>query len=132
MTTPDPGVRQAVNWIAERMRENADANRLALIDEASQRFGLSPLQTDFYRPTFSTASSFPPPLPPPHPEGCRRRRITRDVVVLAGETWRAENLQPHIVIAPGTAVTVRGTRGLTLLVEGEGATDPEEVRGNVP
>lgn len=52
--------------------------------------------------------------------------------MLAGETWRAENLQLHIVIAPGTAVTVRGTRGLTLLVEGEGATDPEEVRGNVP
>jgi len=62
MTTPDPGVRQAVNWIAERMRENADANRLALIDEASQRFGLSPLQTDFlYRQFLSPA---PPPAPP--------------------------------------------------------------------
>lgn len=62
MTTPDPGVRQAVNWIAERMRENADANRLALIDEASQRFGLSPLQIDFlYRQFLSPA---PPPAPP--------------------------------------------------------------------
>jgi hypothetical protein len=56
MTAPDPGVRQAVHWIAERLRERPDADRLALIDEAGRRFGLSPLQTDFlYRQFLQTA-----------------------------------------------------------------------------
>ena len=49
----ETGVKKAVDWIAERLRENAAADRLALIDEASQRFGLSPLQTDFLYSQFS-------------------------------------------------------------------------------
>lgn len=47
MISLEAGVKKAVEWIAEQLRDNAGADRLALIDEASQRFGLSPLQTDF-------------------------------------------------------------------------------------
>jgi membrane protein implicated in regulation of membrane protease activity len=53
-------------------------------------------------------------------------------VRVGGELWRAESEQPHEVIPPGTAVVIRATRGLTLLVEGECATDPKEARGDLP
>lgn len=41
------GVKKAVEWIVDRLREDREADRSALIDQASQRFGLSPLQTEF-------------------------------------------------------------------------------------
>jgi len=47
MIALEAGVKKAVEWITEQLRNNAGADRAALIDEASQRFGLSPLQTDF-------------------------------------------------------------------------------------
>ncbi|MEK6716753.1 MAG: NfeD family protein [candidate division NC10 bacterium] len=53
-------------------------------------------------------------------------------VLLFGETWRAENLQLHNVIAPGTPVIVRAIRGLTLLVEGEQAHDPKDTQRDLP
>jgi membrane protein implicated in regulation of membrane protease activity len=53
-------------------------------------------------------------------------------VLLFGETWRAESLQPHNVIAPGTPVIVRAIRGLTLLVEGEQAHDPKVTQRDLP
>lgn len=53
-------------------------------------------------------------------------------VLLFGETWRAESLQPHNVIAPGTPVIVRAIRGLTLLVEGEQAHDPKDAQRDLP
>jgi len=40
------GVKKAVDWIAEQIRQNPAADRSRLIDEASQRFGLSPLQAE--------------------------------------------------------------------------------------
>jgi NfeD-like C-terminal, partner-binding len=47
-------------------------------------------------------------------------------VVLFGETWRAENLKRDEPILPGAVVVVRGRRGLTLLVDGEGAAVARE------
>ena len=47
MISLEAGVKKAVEWTTEQLRNNAGADRVALIDEASQRFGLSPLQTDF-------------------------------------------------------------------------------------
>jgi hypothetical protein len=41
------GLRKAVEWITDQLRENPAANRSALIDEAGRRFDLSPLQAEF-------------------------------------------------------------------------------------
>lgn len=41
------GLKRAMQWIAHEMRENPRANRLDLIDLASQRYMLSPEQTKF-------------------------------------------------------------------------------------
>lgn len=60
MIALESGMKKAVDWIAERLRENADASRLALIDEAGQRFGLSPLQTDFLYRQFLSPTPSPP------------------------------------------------------------------------
>ena len=40
-------IKQAVNWIDDRLRDNPAADRLRLVDEAARRFDLSPLDTDF-------------------------------------------------------------------------------------
>ena len=40
-------IKQAVKWIEDRLRDHPDANRLKLVDEASRRFDLSPLDADF-------------------------------------------------------------------------------------
>ncbi len=41
------------------------------------------------------------------------------------EFWQVESLPPDETIQPGTTVIVRGSRGLTVLVEPEGAgTEP--------
>jgi len=40
-------IRQAVKWIDEQLRDNPNADRLKLVDEASRRFDLSPLDQDF-------------------------------------------------------------------------------------
>jgi membrane protein implicated in regulation of membrane protease activity len=53
-------------------------------------------------------------------------------VLLFGETWRAESLRPHNVIAPGTPVIVRAIRGLTLLVEGEHVNHPKDAQRDLP
>jgi hypothetical protein len=41
------GLKKAVQWIDEQRRENPKAAVAALIDEASRRFELSPIQADF-------------------------------------------------------------------------------------
>ena len=53
-------------------------------------------------------------------------------VLLFGETWRAESLQPRQVIAPGTPVIVRAIRGLTLLVEGEHVNHSKDAQRDLP
>jgi hypothetical protein len=40
-------IRQAVKWIDEQLQDNPKADRLRLVDEASRRFDLSPLDQDF-------------------------------------------------------------------------------------
>lgn len=40
-------IKQAVNWIDDQLRDHPDADRLKLVDEASRRFDLSPLDEDF-------------------------------------------------------------------------------------
>jgi hypothetical protein len=40
-------IKQAVAWIDEQLRDRPDANRMTLVDEASRRFDLSPLDADF-------------------------------------------------------------------------------------
>ncbi len=40
-------IRQAVKWIDEQLLDNPKADRMKLVDEASRRFDLSPLDEDF-------------------------------------------------------------------------------------
>jgi hypothetical protein len=40
-------IKQAVKWIEDQLRDNPDVNRLKLVDAASRRFDLSPLDADF-------------------------------------------------------------------------------------
>lgn len=47
------GVGSAIKWISERLAENPEADKLSLLDEASQRFDLSPLQAEFVLGQFS-------------------------------------------------------------------------------
>lgn len=50
-------VKQAVKWIDEQLNDDPHANRATLVDEASRRFDLSPLDADFlYRHLTSRAT----------------------------------------------------------------------------
>lgn len=40
-------IRQAVKWIDDQLIDNPSADRVKLVDEASRRFDLSPLDADF-------------------------------------------------------------------------------------
>ena len=40
-------IKQAIKWIDEQLRDNPKADRAKLIDEASRRFDLTPLDSDF-------------------------------------------------------------------------------------
>ena len=47
MAAGEAPVKQAVKWIDEQLGEDPRADRVKLVDEASRRFDLSPLDTDF-------------------------------------------------------------------------------------
>jgi hypothetical protein len=47
MSLGETPLRQAIKWIDEQLRERPQGDRTALIDEASRRFDLSPLDADF-------------------------------------------------------------------------------------
>lgn len=47
MAAGEAPIKQAVAWIDERLRDEPDAERLRLVDEAARRFDLSPLDADF-------------------------------------------------------------------------------------
>ncbi len=47
MTAGEAPIKQAVKWIDDQLRDNPDADRLKLVDEASRRFDLTPLAADF-------------------------------------------------------------------------------------
>jgi hypothetical protein len=47
MSAGEAPVKQAVKWLDDQLRDNPRADRTALIDEASRRFDLSPLDAEF-------------------------------------------------------------------------------------
>jgi len=47
MTAGEAPVTRAVKWIDDQLHDRPDADRMKLVDEASRRFDLSPLDTDF-------------------------------------------------------------------------------------
>ncbi len=40
-------IKQAVKWIDDQLVDNPGADRVKLVDDASRRFDLSPLDADF-------------------------------------------------------------------------------------
>jgi hypothetical protein len=40
-------IKQAVQWIEDQLRDRPNADRVTLVDEASRRFDLSPVDSDF-------------------------------------------------------------------------------------
>jgi len=40
-------IKQAVKWIDDQLHDRPNADRITLIEEASRRFDLSPLDADF-------------------------------------------------------------------------------------
>ncbi len=40
-------IKQAVKWIDDQLLDNPGADRVKLVDEASRRFDLSPLDAEF-------------------------------------------------------------------------------------
>jgi hypothetical protein len=47
MSLGEPPIKQAVKWIDEQLHDNPKADRVKLIDDASRRFDLTPLDQDF-------------------------------------------------------------------------------------
>lgn len=47
MAAGEAPIKQAVKWIDDQLRDNPNADRIKLVDEASRRFDLTPLDTDF-------------------------------------------------------------------------------------
>ena len=47
MSAGEAPIKQAVKWIDEQMQDNPKADRVTLVDEASRRFDLTPLDEDF-------------------------------------------------------------------------------------
>ncbi|MGH6787262.1 MAG: hypothetical protein ACREBO_10555 [Novosphingobium sp.] len=47
MAQGDAPIKQAIMWIDERLREQPGTDRVKLVDEASRRFDLTPLDEDF-------------------------------------------------------------------------------------
>ena len=50
------GLTKAIQWIDERRRSDPKASMATLIDEASRRFELSPIQADFLYRHFAKPS----------------------------------------------------------------------------
>jgi hypothetical protein len=47
MSAGEAPLKQAVKWMEDRLREEPKADRMKLVDDASRRFDLSPLDADF-------------------------------------------------------------------------------------
>jgi len=47
MAAGEAPIKQAVKWIEDQLHDNPEADRVKLVDEASRRFDLSPLDEDF-------------------------------------------------------------------------------------
>jgi hypothetical protein len=47
MAIGEAPIKAALKWIDEELRDRPDADRVMLVDEASRRFDLTPLDEDF-------------------------------------------------------------------------------------
>ena len=47
MAAGESGLKQAIKWIDDKLASDPKADRLRLIDEASRKFDLTPLDGDF-------------------------------------------------------------------------------------
>ena len=47
MSIGEAPIKAAVAWIDEQLRAHPDADRLTLVEQASRRFDLTPLDEDF-------------------------------------------------------------------------------------
>jgi hypothetical protein len=47
MSGGEETIKKAIRWIDDRLRDDPKADRLKLVDEASRRFDLSPVDADF-------------------------------------------------------------------------------------
>jgi hypothetical protein len=47
MSVGEAAIKAAVRWIDDQLREDPAADRLTLVDQASRRFDLTPLDADF-------------------------------------------------------------------------------------
>ena len=47
MTAGEAPITQAVKWIDDQLTDDPGADRVKLVDDASRRFDLSPLDADF-------------------------------------------------------------------------------------
>jgi hypothetical protein len=47
MAAGEAPIKQAVKWLDEQLMDNPRADRTKLVDEASRRFDLTPLDADF-------------------------------------------------------------------------------------
>ena len=47
MAAGEAPIKQAVNWIDERLADQPNLDRVKLVDEASRRFDLTPLDEEF-------------------------------------------------------------------------------------
>jgi hypothetical protein len=47
MSIGEAPIKGAIKWIGEQLRDRPEADRLALVDEASRRFDLTPRDQDF-------------------------------------------------------------------------------------
>ena len=47
MAQGEAPIKQAMAWIDDKLREKPDTDRVKLVDEASRRFDLTPLDADF-------------------------------------------------------------------------------------
>ena len=54
-------IRNAVQWISDRRRENPDAVVATLVDEAAIKFDLSPVDQNFLWNTLTTLKDKPEP-----------------------------------------------------------------------
>jgi hypothetical protein len=47
MAQGEAPIKQAIAWMEEKLREQPNTDRVKLVDEASRRFDLTPLDADF-------------------------------------------------------------------------------------
>ena len=60
MAIGEAPIKQAVTWMDAQLRDNPTADRMKLVDEASRRFDLTPLDSDFLIRHLAERKAHPP------------------------------------------------------------------------